>query len=215
MISLALSPAKSLWSYNPIPKGCVLYLPLWHPSLRGASFQGVDPYRKTVTPVGVTKVAKGFYFDGVNDHIVLPANWMPSTGTIIIWADYQANGTYLFSCDGNQISFYQTATYIQFYYSSAAKITCNKNWVVGTYYCIAVTFAPGAGNNIVYIDGAYANQEASHATPPTNVATWLGEGTGGTLDYTGTIPEVAIYNRILSAGEVLYYNNKSYPRRFK
>ena len=35
MVSLALSPSKSLWSYNPIPYGCVLYVPLWAHKLSG------------------------------------------------------------------------------------------------------------------------------------------------------------------------------------
>ncbi len=49
MISPALRQAKSLWSYNPIPGGCVLYLPLWHPSLGGLKFKSIDPYGLTCT----------------------------------------------------------------------------------------------------------------------------------------------------------------------
>ena len=35
---------KSLWSYNPIPSGCVLYLPLWHPNLGGLKYKSIDPF---------------------------------------------------------------------------------------------------------------------------------------------------------------------------
>ncbi len=40
---------KSLWSYNPIPGGCVLYLPLWNPHTNGLAFQSIDPFGHTIT----------------------------------------------------------------------------------------------------------------------------------------------------------------------
>lgn len=40
-----LRDAKSIWSYNPLPTGCILYLPLWHPDLGGPTFNTIGPAR--------------------------------------------------------------------------------------------------------------------------------------------------------------------------
>lgn len=76
-MSIATTPrrmSKSLWSYNPIPTGCVLYLPLWHPDLSGSEFKSIDLYGHTCTVTGATKVADGRSFNGSSDKIVIPAN---------------------------------------------------------------------------------------------------------------------------------------------
>ncbi|KKN72887.1 hypothetical protein LCGC14_0405910 [marine sediment metagenome] len=62
--------AKSLWSYNPIPNGCKLYLPLWSPSLRGSAFKSVDSFGHAVTVVGCIQENDSRDFDG-DDHIIV------------------------------------------------------------------------------------------------------------------------------------------------
>lgn len=44
MTSPALRNPKSIWSYNPLPTGCMLYLPLWHPALSGPAFNAIGSY---------------------------------------------------------------------------------------------------------------------------------------------------------------------------
>lgn len=60
----AMRASKSLWSYNPMPTSCRLYLPFWSPALRGATSGAIDPYRKSGTWVGSTIVDTGRYLDG-------------------------------------------------------------------------------------------------------------------------------------------------------
>ncbi len=62
----ALRYSKSLWSHNPIPGGCVLYLPTWHPNLGGLKYKSVDPFGHTVT-----RTASGhLHFDGSSNSSV-------------------------------------------------------------------------------------------------------------------------------------------------
>ncbi|KKM70713.1 hypothetical protein LCGC14_1438040, partial [marine sediment metagenome] len=49
LTSPTLRYPKSLWSHNPIPGGCVLYLPLWHPNLGGLKYKSIDPFGHTCT----------------------------------------------------------------------------------------------------------------------------------------------------------------------
>ncbi len=57
---------KSLHSYNPIPGGCVLYLPLWHPNLGGLKYKSIDPFGHTCT-----RTASGIlHFDGSSNSSV-------------------------------------------------------------------------------------------------------------------------------------------------
>ena len=63
MTSSALRYPKSLWSYNPIPNGCVFYSPLWNPGLHGPVFQSIDPFGHTCTRTGGTMDGDGFTAD--------------------------------------------------------------------------------------------------------------------------------------------------------
>ena len=57
---------KSLHSYNPIPGGCVLYLPLWHPNLGGLKYKSIDPFGHVCT-----RTASGIlHFDGSSNSSV-------------------------------------------------------------------------------------------------------------------------------------------------
>ncbi len=69
MRSPALRYPKSLWSYNPIPSNCVLYLPLWDPGLSGLVFKSIDPYGHTCTVTGAVYGSDGYTFDGLDDNI--------------------------------------------------------------------------------------------------------------------------------------------------
>ena len=72
MPSAALRYPKSLWSYNPIPRSCLVYMPLWSPGLNGSVFRTVDSYQRTATVVGATSIDGGRLFDGNDDFISVP-----------------------------------------------------------------------------------------------------------------------------------------------
>lgn len=66
-----LRQPKSLWSHNPLPADCVLYLPLWSSGLRGDAFKSIDPYGRACTVTEAAQVALGRDFDGSNDLITV------------------------------------------------------------------------------------------------------------------------------------------------
>lgn len=96
-MSVALKHSKSLWSYNPLPTGCVLYLPLWHPSLRGSIFNSVDPFRHTTTLTGVTKVSQGLDYDALDDFVNAGSDAsiddiFDGGGTALMWLNPSSDG---------------------------------------------------------------------------------------------------------------------------
>lgn len=87
---------KSLWSSNPFPSKCVLYLPLWSPALRGSIFKSVDPIGHVCTVTGTTIAADGRVFDG-DDVVTIPdhasLNFGASTDfSIALWAKRTTTG---------------------------------------------------------------------------------------------------------------------------
>lgn len=69
MRSSSLSYVKSLWSHNPLPTNCVLYLPLW-PST-GLALKSADLFNRTCTVSGSAPV-------------IVPNGWdLPGTDEII------------------------------------------------------------------------------------------------------------------------------------
>lgn len=73
--------AKSLWSFNPLPRDCVLYLPLWSPSLRGDAFKSIDPFGHAVAVTGATLGSEGRTLDGATDILVVADNAALDIGT--------------------------------------------------------------------------------------------------------------------------------------
>ncbi len=64
---------KSIWSYNPLPSGCVLYIPFWHPNLAGNAFRTIDG-NNTATVTTATYTVNGRSFTpGTPDYVELAA----------------------------------------------------------------------------------------------------------------------------------------------
>lgn len=77
--------SKSLWSYNPIPRGCVAFAPLWNPACHGPTFRSIDPFHHTITRVGGVMDGDGFTADG-DDYIHLTSPFSAGgTFTAIVW----------------------------------------------------------------------------------------------------------------------------------
>jgi len=183
--------------YDP---SLVLYLPL--SELGGNSFKSRDAYGHLCVAIGAAWRHNGRYFDGVDDYIILPDNWMPSTGTIEMWVRYDLTlSHYLLSSDLNEISIYAAPNYIAFYYDGAARIQGDTDWAANTFVHIAIAYTKG-GTGYIYINGSELGNGAIPDAALTNVATRLGEGTDGTSDFTGTIGEVRIFNRALTPQEI-------------
>uniref|UniRef100_A0A6M3LA42 Uncharacterized protein n=1 Tax=viral metagenome TaxID=1070528 RepID=A0A6M3LA42_9ZZZZ len=78
--------AKSPQLFNPIPNGCVLYLPLWHNELSGGVFSSADDFRLTCTVSGATHVATGRDLDGSDDLITI-GNIGTNIKSLSFWID--------------------------------------------------------------------------------------------------------------------------------
>lgn len=196
--------------YDPFDfalNGLILYLPLW--ALKESTFKSVDAYKESITVTGALWQPDGRLFDGTDDRIDLPASWMPETGTIIMWVKYAAaNQGYLLSSDGNELSLFNVAGgTFQFYYNGgAARIGFADDWADDILVNLAITYIKG-GACEVFANGVSKDTGTCENVTPTNVATRLGEGTAGDQDFTGTIGEVRVYNRVLTDGEVLHDYN--------
>lgn len=88
---------KSLYSYNPIPRGCVLYLPLWAKDLSGAIFKSVDAYGHTGTVTGAVWQPDGRLFNATDDVIAVSIGAELTHGTAdwtwSFWVDKAAHLT--------------------------------------------------------------------------------------------------------------------------
>lgn len=231
MTSPALRFPKSIWSYNPIPGGCVLYLPLWHPSLRGPVFKSIDPYGHTCTPAGtaVFSDANGWYLTGDDEYIDLGINTTlkPTTGlTYMAWVYHDVTyniaahaavigegrgDNYLFVRTNGVVEMTNTDTNSQAFISASLAPITAKTWthLTGTF----ADAGGGNGTNAVYINAGtpVTDTEAfdgtlNHDDPPD-----LGRRIfiGGENFFKGYIGEVWIYNRALSATEITYIYNKT------
>lgn len=86
MLSPALRFSKSLWSYNPLPTSCALYLPLWHANLGSPTFKSIDPYGRDCTVSGSAPVhtAKGWTLPGT-DELITIGNIGTNIKTLSFW----------------------------------------------------------------------------------------------------------------------------------
>ncbi len=209
---VALRFPKSLWSYNPLPSGCRMYLPFWHPSLRGAKFKSIDPSGAETTVNGASRVADGFSFDGTDDNVILDSSFLPAANQVSysLWVKYDTTDAgYLFSMDVNETSLFQDAGgTIQVYYDGAARIAGSNSTWTNTWVNLLFTLTVN-GTAFLYADGVEFDNGAMPNTGITTVAARLGEGTDATSDFTGTIGEFTSWKRVLTAAEALYYYNRT------
>ena len=233
-MSIATRPAlrnpKSLWSYNPIPNGCVLYLPLWHPNLSQAVFKSIDPYGHTCTRTNGVMDSSGFTADG-DDHISCGANTAlhVGIGTLAVWlksADVTGhefvcgcpydNGAWNDPWIGFQMSLSSAALRwngaIQDVYTVVASGTVD--FVAGVWAFATITWdgtnALGYVNAVNKITDTPADTgDITYGTPaPAFMIAERSAGATGEL-FSGTIGEVWSYNRNLSLVEITYLYNKT------
>lgn len=218
---------KSLWSYNPVPYGCALYLPLWSPGLNGSVFKSVDSFGHTCTVVGALRQSGGRLFDGVDD-IITVSNHTSITdifdggGTIEAVINPSSDGE---SDSGHIVAKSRwvisttaenpgVAVTIQLYYFFSGD---DGRWdtgsvvPIGTTSVITVTYNSSHVDNnpIFYLNGSVIGN-TENGTPTgtraSDTASDLTIGNRAATDRTfdGVEHELRAYNRILSADEVAY-----------
>uniref|UniRef100_A0A6M3LAS4 Putative lectin/glucanase superfamily protein n=1 Tax=viral metagenome TaxID=1070528 RepID=A0A6M3LAS4_9ZZZZ len=224
-----LTLPKSLSSYNPIPNGCLLYLPLWNPGLSGSTFKSIDPYGHLCTVTGALYGSTGRTFDGADDLINCGSgasldDIFDTGGTYLAWINPSSDGE---GDKGRVIekanpSFFTTSEATGKVKMSFAQLfsTLYGEWettatevTIGTRTFVAVTYNSSsvANNPIMYIDGVVktVGSGLTEVSTPDGTRTSdaasdliIGNNVGGTRSYAGIIETTWAYNRILSAGEI-------------
>ena len=229
MSSPALRYPKSLPSYNPIPRGCVMYLPFWSKDLSGPVFKSVDSFGHICTVTGATYGSLGRTYDGVDDKIVIPqASSINNlaTATYIAWLKFntgygEGTATYLFQKLG-------TAGYV--YIASAGNVNDGKVFAKrltdntdakgystdaiseNVWTMLGITWSSTLWLD-VYLQGtevaAYDNhqQGIGNLVDDSGTDLTIGNRSDTTQTVDGVTGEVWWYNREFSAAEMLYIYN--------
>ena len=227
--------ARSIWSNNPIPAGCVYYLPLW--ALSGSAFNSIDPFGYIHTVTGAVKVDKGYSFDEADDYMVVtgtPAFTSDQAGSLCAWV-------YVISSAGEQAIFSYSKlstgdvdTYRFLVNASTARPrafiyrnTADTNYRVAAGSMsldtwVFLTFGSDGSNNFIHINGADQILEADTAggawfgdlvTDADQITIGAQAASGGyNFDFGGTIGEIYVYDRGISAAESLYIYNQTKGR---
>lgn len=205
---------KSLWSYNPIPYGCVLYLPLW--ALGGAIFKSIDPFGHTCTVTGALWNPYGRTFDG-GDYIELTLttaldlgdfsaytimSWFrttdKTTSQCIIGLGSTSNDTPIIQLDvtGSNIRGYQRG-------GGSTNASVTKAISDNTWYS-AAWIKRGATSFEFVVDraseGTSSNEPGTTTLDTFNVGRLVRTSAGAPM--LGDIGEVWAYSRALTLGEV-------------
>ncbi|KKN75136.1 hypothetical protein LCGC14_0382950 [marine sediment metagenome] len=239
MLGLRQPRARSLWSYNPIPGGCELYIPAFHNSIRGPVFKSVDPFGHIGAVSGATKVNKGFFFDALDDEISVPdapsiTDIFSGGGTILAWINpasdgEAANGRILDKQALNKgydfrvaeqsgsdvkLGFFKYFDGVDgFWRTSSVEITINQ-WTL-----VAIAYDSGSADNnpLMYVNGLSVTV-AEIATPTGTAQSDSGEDItiGAKFDnsetWDGLIGECWMYNRILTPAEITYIHQRTRGR---
>lgn len=227
---------KSLWSYNPIPRDCVLYLPLWNSGLRGDVVKSIDPFGHVATVSGALFQGdqKGRFFDGGtgnDDEIVIPQvssinNLFDGGGTVIAWINAASDGggnlgSILHKSLWGFIVKDEAAGAVKLFFdqqftgddytaqSNATVVTLNQNTQVAITYDNSAT-----GNNaIIYVDASPVaiTEGTPTGTRNSDASVDLYTGNHPTVArvFDGNIIEVSGWNRILTADEITYHRRMS------
>ena len=152
------------------------------------------------------KVGNGaLSFDGVNDYVLTPSMAYNSIYSISFWMKTTATASQkLFGW-----SFWRWCTINS---PSANKITClgtgdssfkvtSNNAVNEGLWHHAVFTVDSSNNQILYIDGQYQTTN-THTQAGSSGKIYIGSGFLGGSYFNGSLDDVRIYNRALSAGEI-------------
>ncbi len=182
----------------------------------GTTAYDLSRYKNNGTLTGATHLPKwsekGIIFDGVDDYVSIPYNNIGGTLTYSLWTKSSISGggyrmfsymSTLLQLAGNDITFFSNII-------SGDSTTKTYTIVSDVWYNIIVTHT--GTTTEIFVNGvslgSATDQAINTANFDTNViGAYFG---GGGYYYSGSIDEVRIYNRALSAGEItsLYEETK-------
>jgi hypothetical protein len=167
-----------------------------------------------VNGVGFTSTNNGYFsFDGTNDYIRISNNdLIGSVYTQNIWFKLNNTGSYSLldtSYSGSLIY----SNKVEFYYSNVPPyyLTVNFSFVVNVWYMINLVRDTSVKS--IYINGnliGSVDSADSYNSPDTTL--FIGSNKGSTEFMNGNISQVQIYNRALSAQEILQNYNATKGR---
>lgn len=217
-MSIATRTPKSLWSYNPSPTSCVLYLPMWHPTLGISTFKSADPVGHTCTVSGTatTWLPPSWHFAGDDEKITVPDHTALDIAINLTIAMWVKADTINFPEDdtlvqkggrggaGSEYCFY-TDSENDIYFGAAfgavpawASHEIIVDIVQDTWTHIAVTY--DGANVRGYKNGSAGTPQAQVGNMKTSTNDVSIMGLNTFLD--GYCGEVWIYNRVLPASEI-------------
>ena len=215
--------------YGFSTEGLVLYLPLW--ALKDSAFKSVDPYGHTCTVTGALCGSTGRTFDGDDEISLSPGGSIPAainfgnvnTYTVMAWAKItnKTASREIFT-EGNSgdddpiivFEYLQASAKWQFAHrddaSNVASCLSLGDPDADVWYLL--TAVRRASNSFeLFVDAVSQNTDATSVG-----ATTLNTANIGVLEriakanyMIGTIGEVWVYNRALSAAEITHLYNKT------
>ena len=207
-----------------VDSSLVLYLPLY--LLKGSKFKSVDRYEHSCDVTGALWRPNGRWFDGINDQINCGTNTsLNITGniTLITFAkvtDATSGQAFISKGDinvspnttyGLVVSVFAAEKITFWVRDGATFLTSNSNLVDDTFTHIALTFNPTTDDCNIYLNGVLDKNGAVTGAPGSKPSDPLYIGArvdaAFTSYLTGTIGEVMIYNRVLTAEEITHNYN--------
>ncbi len=219
MFNSDLRYPKSLSSFNPIPDGCVLYLPLWARGLSGPVFKSIDSLRHVCTVTGATWGSQGRTFDGTDDVINCGSTTvldnLGTTGdytfTIEAWVKPISLGEGLvgqvFNMDLGfllNVQATEAARFLVYAGGGGSSIAVSASNSVPLNAWTHIVGVYDGAHVLIYTNGTPVTGAALAGTIDAHAASNLliGDSAASTRCFNGTIGEVRIYNRALTLQEI-------------
>jgi hypothetical protein len=174
----------------------------------------IDDYRGTLlNGVGFTSANNGsFVFDGTNDYITFDYDIMGSTYTQNIWFKLNVLQPSLLIDQGWSAAVVHS-NYVAFYYTNVSPVFFSASFTFTTDRWYMINLVRGADVKSVYIDGNFiASSNTSDAFDPFWTTMYVGSNVGSIQFLNGNISQIQIYNRALSAQEILQNYNATKRR---
>lgn len=228
--------SRSLWSYNPLPTGCVLYLPLWAHRLSTA-LKSTDFYGYEFVRTGGTFDGSGFVLDGDDYLRYTVAAWqvLDNVGSVSGWVKTSDAGSQsiISSADetaatnmGNMAAVRATTgeIFINVYTSDNDGVKGSTAVNDGVFHCWTVSSngsawridVNGATDSLTLLVGANTGTWLNDLNSRDNLIVGAVNSNSAYSSYfNGTIGEIVVHNYQLSLAEHQWYYRMSYPRRFK
>jgi hypothetical protein len=201
-----------------LQKGLVGHWTMAQDSLKGSLLADKTPYENDGTIYGATfttdrkgKANSAMSFDGVNDYIDCGNDDslnITEAITISYWVKYISGGELGLAKNWNEWRFMKGYT-LSIYNTIGGNYS---NWnvsfipVVGTWYHL--TYSYDGSNQKFFLNGELKNTNSRTGSLLSSAKLYLGAYPSGN-SFTGSIDDVRVYNRALSAEEIAFLYNSS------